>query len=54
MDVVHLWEARVPMYNDDALVCNHRYKHAVASRLGLAIGAKDMQVLMREHTTAAW
>lgn len=50
MDVVDM---RVPTYNNNAFVCNHRYKPVVASRLGLALGTVDMRVLMRDQWTAA-
>lgn len=53
MDVVGLWEARVPADNNEVSVRNHRYEHVVAILQGFGIDAEDMQVLMGERTTAA-
>lgn len=52
MDIDELWKANIPTYSDDAMVCNHRCEHVVESFLMLAIVAKDMQVLIRDRTTA--
>lgn len=46
MDAVVLLKARAPKYNDHALVCIHCYNHVVTSRLGPAIGFKDMRILI--------
>lgn len=52
MDVIGLWEDRIPKWNDDAMVRNHRFEHVVTISLGLSIGAEGMQVLLRERTNA--
>lgn len=52
MDFVELWEARFSTCRYDALVCNHRSEHVVLSLLRLAIGNKDMRLLMRQRPTA--
>lgn len=43
----------VAKYRDDSLVCNHCYEEAVASRLELSNGAKDMLVPLQEPPIAA-
>lgn len=47
MDVVELRGATFPTFNDNALFCNHPYKHVSGSRMRLAIGTDDLQILMR-------
>lgn len=44
----------VPTYKDGDLARNHRNKNIIASGLGLATRAEDIQVLMRERLTVAW
>lgn len=44
--------SQVRKYNDDVLTPKHRYEDVVASHLGLAIDAEDMQFRMRERRTA--
>lgn len=52
MNVEDLWEAKVPIYSNDDLICFHHYENVVASRPRLATGAKTTRVLMREETNA--
>lgn len=54
MNVVEMWGVRVSTYNHEALFPNIGYKDVVTRRSRNAIGAKDMQLLMREKITAAW
>lgn len=51
---VDILGARVQKYSDDALGCNQGYNNFVPSRMGLAIGAEDMRVVMLERTGATW
>lgn len=51
MDIVNLWGVKVSTYNNDALVCIHRYESVVSSHQRFAIGATIMRVLMQEKTT---
>lgn len=53
ISVVDLQGSRGPLCEDDALVRDNCYEHVIASRLGSAIGAKYVRVLIREVTTAA-
>lgn len=53
MNVVDLWGGRVPTYDYDDLDRIYGYKYVVASRLGLAIDVKNMQIMMQVRTTAA-
>lgn len=54
MDVEELREARVLDYIDNILVQGQQYKYVIESRLGIAIGAEDLRVLIVEWAVFVW
>lgn len=54
MDLEQKWGVKVPLHTDDSSIEGHRYNHVIASRLVIAVDAKNLIVVQNKRRASAW